>query len=184
MQPCHERHQPAVEDGARLRRGESDPGAVFRLRQEAFGHRHRLARSPIRGLVGARIRLLPHQLFIASEVAGRDAPRALLADEVGLGKTIEAGLVASRLLLSGRVERVLVATPEHLVHQWFVELLRRFNLMFSIFDEERCVSIQQHQPDANPFLDSQLVLCSIAMLAGDRQRAQQITEAIGRSLGR
>jgi len=160
----------------RLRRGEADPGSLFDLRQEAFAHRHRLARSPVRGLVGARIRLLPHQLFVASEVAGRDAPRALLADEVGLGKTIEAGLVASRLLATGRVERVLVATPEHLVHQWFVELLRRFNLRFRIYDEERCAAAESAS-GGNPFLDEQLVLCGLPLLAGPGGRGAQAAAA-------
>ncbi|MBU6281504.1 RNA polymerase-associated protein RapA, partial [bacterium] len=160
----------------RLRRGESDPTALFDLRQEAFAHRHRLARSPVRGLVGARIRLLPHQLFIAAEVAERDAPRVLLADEVGLGKTIEAGLVASRLIATGRVERVLVATPEHLVHQWFVELLRRFNLRFRIFDEERCAAAESAS-GGNPFQDEQLVLCGLPLLAGSGGRGAQAVAA-------
>jgi len=160
----------------RLRRGESDAGSLFDLRQEAFVHRHRLARSPVRGLVGARIRLLPHQLFIASEVASRDTPRVLLADEVGLGKTIEAGLVASRLIATGRVERVLVATPEHLVHQWFVELLRRFNLRFRIFDEERCAAAESAS-GGNPFEDEQLVLCGLPLLAGPGGRGAQAAAA-------
>ncbi|STY60823.1 RNA polymerase-associated protein rapA [Mannheimia haemolytica] len=62
----------------------------------------------------------------------------LLADEVGLGKTIEAGMILQQQLFSGRAERVLVLVPESLQHQWLVEMLRRFNLKFSLFDEERC----------------------------------------------
>ena len=161
----------------RLFGGHTDDLRTFDLRVEALRRRCELRRSPVRGFVGGRVDLLPHQMFIAGEVAGRLVPRVLLADEVGLGKTIEAGLILHRLHLTGRAERILVLVPEPLVNQWFVELLRRFNLLFSIFDEERCVSIQQHEPEANPFLDSQLVLCSIAMLAADRQRAAQITEA-------
>ena len=161
----------------RLFGGHTDDLHTFDLRTEALQRRCDLRRSPVRGFAGGRVDLLPHQMFIASEVAGRLVPRVLLADEVGLGKTIEAGLILHRLHLTGRAERILVLVPEPLVNQWFVELLRRFNLLFSIFDEERCVSIQQHQPEANPFLDSQLVLCSIAMLAADRQRARQVTEA-------
>ena len=161
----------------RLFGGHTDELRTFDLRVEALQRRCELRRSPVRGFVGGRVDLLPHQMFIAGEVAGRLVPRVLLADEVGLGKTIEAGLILHRLHLTGRAERILVLVPEPLVNQWFVELLRRFNLLFSIFDEERCVSIQQHEPEANPFLDSQLVLCSIAMLAADRQRAAQITEA-------
>lgn len=145
----------------RLRAGRVDDDAVFRLRLEALLRRAKMRQSPVRGFIGARVDLLPHQMYIASEVAGRLAPRVLLADEVGLGKTIEAGLILHRLHLTGRAARVLILVPEPLVHQWFVELLRRFNLLFSLFDEERCASIQRLDGDANPFLDSQLVLCSI-----------------------
>jgi ATP-dependent helicase HepA len=115
--------------------------------------------------------LLPHQMYIAGEVASRLVPRVLLADEVGLGKTIEAGLILHRLHLTGRADRILVLVPEALVHQWFVEMLRRFNLLFSLFDEERCESIEQHDPGVNPFLDSQIVICSTAFLAGNSARA-------------
>ena len=55
----------------------------------------------MRGYVGGRVDLIPHQMSIAGEVAGRLVPRVLLADEVGLGKTIEAGLILHRLHLTG-----------------------------------------------------------------------------------
>ena len=93
--------------------------------------------SPIQGLRGPRIDLIGHQLHIADQVARRYAPRVLLADEVGLGKTIEAGLILHQQLQTGRAGRVLIVVPDALVHQWFVEMARRFNLRFSIFDEER-----------------------------------------------
>ena len=92
----------------------------------------------MRGFVGGRIDLIPHQLYIAQEVTSRHAPRVMLSDEVGLGKTIEACLILHRLLLSGRANRILVLVPESLVHQWFVEMLRRFNVWLHIFDAERC----------------------------------------------
>ena len=161
----------------RLFGGHTDELRTFDLRTEALRRRCELRSSPVRGFTGGRVDLLPHQMFIAGEVAGRLVPRVLLADEVGLGKTIEAGLILHRLHLTGRAERILVLVPEPLVNQWFVELLRRFNLLFSIFDEERCASIEQHDAEANPFLDSQLVLCSIAMLAANEKRATQVTDA-------
>ncbi len=161
----------------RLFGGHVDDLHTFDLRVQALQRRCDLRRSPVRGFTGGRVDLLPHQMFIASEVASRLVPRVLLADEVGLGKTIEAGLILHRLHLTGRAERILILVPEPLVNQWFVELLRRFNLLFSIFDEERCASIQEHQPDANPFLDSQLVLCSIALLSENPTRASQVVEA-------
>ena len=161
----------------RLMGGRVDELETFDLRVEALRRRSELRRSPVRGFVGGRVDLLPHQMFIASEVAGRIVPRVLLADEVGLGKTIEAGLILHRLHLTGRADRVLILLPEPLVNQWFVELLRRFNLLFSIFDEERCASIELHDAEANPFLDSQLVLASAAFVAGNAKRMRQVVDA-------
>ena len=161
----------------RLFGGKLDEPADFDLRGEALRRRAGMRRSPVRGLAGARMDLIPHQLFIADEVANRPRPRVLLADQVGLGKTIEACLILHRLILTGRAERVLILVPEPLVHQWFVELLRRFQLSFSIFDEGRCEAIEYGDPDANPFLDSQWVLAAVDFLANDERRAAQIREA-------
>src|SRR6185369_1314529 len=154
-----------------------DDLAAFDLRVEALERRCRLRKSPVRGFVGGRVDLIPHQMFIAGEVASRLVPRVLLADEVGLGKTIEAGLILHRLHLTGRAERVLILVPEPLVHQWFVELLRRFQLSFSLYDEERCEAIEYGDPECNPFLDSQWVLASIGFLTSNEQRAAQAREA-------
>lgn len=158
--------------------GQVDEIAVFDLRARALALRHRIAKSPAHGFTGARIDLIPHQLGIANEVANRLAPRVLLADEVGLGKTIEACLILHRLHLTGKADRILILVPEPLVHQWFVELLRRFNLLFSIFDEERCMAIEANNPEANPFLDDQLVLAPIQWLAhASEKRKTQLVEA-------
>ena len=161
----------------RLFAGQVDELFTFDLRMRALRRRCELRQSPVRGFVGGRVDLLPHQMSIATEVAGRLVPRVLLADEVGLGKTIEAGLVLHRLHLTGRAARILILLPEALVNQWFVELLRRFNLLFSIFDEDRCASIMEHDAAANPFLDSQLVLCDVNLLANDPVRAKQAVDA-------
>ncbi len=59
-------------------------------------------------MVGSRVGLIPHQLYIAHEVGQRFAARVLLADEVGLGKTIEAGLIIHQQLKTGRSERILI----------------------------------------------------------------------------
>jgi ATP-dependent helicase HepA len=161
----------------RLSLGQFDPPAVFDLRVTALEHQYRIRKSKVRGFVGGRIDLIPHQLYIGSEVASRLAPRVLLADEVGLGKTIEACLILHRLILTGRAGRVLVLVPESLVHQWFIELLRRFNLWFHIFDEDRCKDIEAANPGTNVFLDDQLVLGSMAWLANDEHRAGQALDA-------
>jgi len=161
----------------RLFGGQVDELRLFDLRAAALHRRSEMRKSGVRGFAGGRVDLIPHQMFIAGEVASRLLPRVLLADEVGLGKTIEACLILHRLHLTGRADRVLILVPEPLVNQWFIELLRRFNLLFSIFDQERCESITQHDAEANPFLDSQLVLCSTGFLADNPARAREALEA-------
>ncbi|MGR9116203.1 MAG: RNA polymerase-associated protein RapA [Gammaproteobacteria bacterium] len=140
----------------RLFTGQFDPSSWFQLRYETWRHSQQHQQSPVKGLQGGRTSLIPHQLFIAFEAANRSAPRIMLADEVGLGKTIEAGLILHHRLNNGLSRRVLIIVPESLLHQWLVEMLRRFNLRFSIFDEERCLETYT----ANPFTSEQLVLCS------------------------
>jgi len=167
--------QHGVDD--RLLRGDVDRPALFALRRHTLELEHARHTSPIQGFAGGRIDLIPHQLYIAHEVSNRFAPRVLLSDEVGLGKTIEACLILHRLLLNGRINRVLILVPESLVHQWFVELLRRFNLWFNIFDEERCSALEEGAPEGNPFLDDQLVICSTDFLASSPKRAQQALQA-------
>lgn len=163
--------------GDRITAGQVDDNALFDLRLTALRHQHRIQQSSVHGFTGARIDLIPHQLSIAHEVTSRHSPRVLLADEVGLGKTIEACLILHRLHLTGKASRVLILVPEPLVHQWFVELLRRFNLLFAIFDEERCAAIEANNPEVNPFLDDQLVLCPIQWLAASAKRSAQAIEA-------
>ena len=126
----------------RLLAGRFDRDVWFELRYETWRRGVAAAASPVLGLVGPRISPIPHQLFIATEVAGRMASRVLLADEVGLGKTIEAGLILHRLLAAGRVARALILVPEPLLHQWLVEMRRRFNLRFALFDRERLADIR------------------------------------------
>lgn len=161
----------------RLLAGLTDHPRDFDLRLDALRWNTAIRRSPAHGYTGARIDLIPHQLSIVAETANRLYPRVLLADEVGLGKTIEACLILHRLYLTGRAHRILILVPEPLVHQWFVELLRRFNLHFAIFDEERCQSICAHDPSANPFSDSQLILCSTGFLSENPKRSEQARTA-------
>ncbi len=161
----------------RLLHGQADEPRLFDLRLDALEKQREARQSKARGFVGGRIDLIPHQLYIAREVTSRQSPRVLLSDEVGLGKTIEAALILHRMLVGGRVDRALILVPDSLVHQWFVELYRRFNIWFNIFDEERCASIEANQPDVNPFLDDQLALCSLDFLARDERRARQAVEA-------
>jgi ATP-dependent helicase HepA len=148
----------------RLLAGRVDASDKFDLRAETLTRLHEIRSSPVRGFAGPRIELLPHQFFVAAETSSRLRPRVLLADETGLGKTIEAGLILSRLVLAGRAARVLVVVPDALVHQWLVELRRRFQLRFAVYDESRCRAVEESEPGANPFAQEQLVLAGLSLL--------------------
>jgi len=166
--------------GERLLNGQIDRNKWFSLRTRARLISNELLQSPIYGLAGCRTSLIAHQLYIAHEVSRRYAPRVLLADEVGLGKTIEAGLILHQQLLLERAHRVLIVVPESLVHQWLVEMVRRFNLMFSVFDEERCRAIEETDEEGeslgngdNPFHSEQLIICSLQFLVNNPKRSKQ-----------
>lgn len=173
-----------------------DPNDRFNLRYHTLIHQAELSQSAARGLYGPRVSLIPHQLYIANEVASRFAPRVLLADEVGLGKTIEAGAIIHQQLTTHRAKRVLIVVPPALTFQWFVEMIRRFNLHFTVMDEERCQNIIVDNTEANfakdddelseselssqnspwrfnPFEAHQLMLCSLELFLDNPTRLEQ-----------
>jgi len=168
-------HHLAIHDPAsRLLNGQIDDSRWFTLRYLARQYEGLIWQSPVRGLQGARMTLVPHQLYIADRVAHQTQARALLADEVGLGKTIEACLVLHRRIVQGQCERALIIVPPSLVNQWLVELLRRFNLSFSIYGEERCADMEISEPDENPFSQAQFVLMSLSLFDQPRRFAQAL----------
>ncbi|MFU9047144.1 RNA polymerase-associated protein RapA [Acinetobacter tibetensis] len=161
----------------RLLASQIDYKEWYDLRIEALLMQANMQSSPLRGLVGARVGLIPHQLYIAHEVGKRFAPRVLLADEVGLGKTIEAGLIIHQQLKTGRSERILILVPDSLQYQWMIEMRRRFNLAFSIFDLTRTASIKEHDPELNPFLTEQCIIASVDLMIDHDDLREQALEA-------
>ena len=159
----------------RLFSSQIDRSEHFALRYQTLLHQQAQFQSPLRGLRGNRAGLIPHQLHIAQEVGNRVNPRVLLADEVGLGKTIEAGMILQNQLFAEKVQRVLIIVPETLQHQWLVEMLRRFNLHFSLFDEERCEDFAEQA--INPFSTESLIICALDWLKAHPHRVQQAIEA-------
>ena len=159
----------------RLFSSQIDRSEHFALRYQTLLHQQAQFQSPLRGLRGNRAGLIPHQLHIAQEVGNRINPRVLLADEVGLGKTIEAGMILQNQLFAEKVQRVLIIVPETLQHQWLVEMLRRFNLHFSLFDEERCEDFTEQA--INPFSTESLIICALDWLKAHPNRVQQAIAA-------
>lgn len=159
----------------RLFAGQIDRMDRFALRYRARKFMSEQFKQAQSGLRGIRASLIPHQLYIANEVGKRHNPRVLLADEVGLGKTIEAGMIIHQQLMDGRAERVLIIVPESLQHQWLVEMLRRFNLRFSLFDDSRYS--ESLLDSDNPFETEQMIICSLDFVRKNKQRFEHLVEA-------
>lgn len=87
-------------------------------------------------LTSARIDLLPHQVVLTHRIATASPRRYLIADEVGLGKTIEAALILRELASRGELTRALMVVPAGLVNNWHRELNEVFNLDFEVFGSE------------------------------------------------
>src|SRR5205807_5994175 len=100
----------------------------------------------------ARIDLLPHQLEPALAVVRGEGVRLLLADAVGLGKTIQAGLILAELRERGAADRVLILSPAGLREQWSAELRHRFSIDPQIVDARRTRRQVAELPDGvNPW---------------------------------
>lgn len=112
--------------------GNFDSNQLFELRYQSYLHQRSYQLFSNKGLLGSRVKLLPHQSYISHIVAKRFAPRVMLADEVGLGKTIEAGLILKGLVEKNRVQSSLIIVPDSLVYQWYFELLYKFNLQCKV----------------------------------------------------
>ncbi|GHV15833.1 RNA polymerase-associated protein RapA [Fibrobacterales bacterium] len=126
----------------------------FELREQAQKLLSVWESSAARGMLGARVDLLPHQLYLCARASRSAAlPRLMLSDEVGLGKTIESGLIWSALWAEGRIKRTLIIVPEQLKNQWLFEMAKRFNKWFAGLDE-----------DYNDFLSNDNVIVSMEFL--------------------
>ena len=123
----------------------------------------------------------PHQTRVADEIIRRFPDRALLADEVGLGKTIEAGLVIRQLVLSGRVKRALILAPKSVLKQWQEELYEKFVLDVPRFDQNKFWNVHGQQLETqneNPWDAFDLMLAG-SQLAKRADRREQILAARG-----
>lgn len=92
---------------------------------------------------------LPHQIHALSRAISGDRVRYLLADEVGLGKTIEAGLVMRELKLRGLVRRTLVVSPKGIATQWVAEMQTHFNEQFQLVLGDDIGTLQRLAPGAD-----------------------------------
>jgi len=111
--------------------------------------------------IDASVIPLPHQLKALRKAISRDRVRFLLADEVGLGKTIEAGLIVRELKLRGLVNRVLVISPRGLVTQWIAEMKTHFGEEFRFFSPADFPSYRRIAHSENIWKSYNQVICSL-----------------------
>ena len=162
----------------RLASGDVDSLEQLSLRMDALHLAGVREADGLGSFLGGRIRLFPHQLHVAKSATRRDPVRWLLADEVGLGKTVEACLVLSRLVRTGSVERTLVVTPETLTVQWLGELWRKYHQVFVLLDDKRLVDVEKdYGRGFNPFEAHRQVVVSMELLCDRRRLTEQAVEA-------
>jgi len=151
-----------------------DVGRLRSMRESGMG-----------SFLGGRIRLFPHQLYVAERATATDPVRWLLADEVGLGKTIEACLILNHLVHTGSstrsgrgVERCLVVVPEALTVQWLGELWRKYHHVFTLLDGPRLADVaRDFGADFNPFDVHRRVVIALETLTERPELTEQAVSA-------
>src|SRR4051812_39852907 len=155
----------------------------FELRSEAVRLDLERRADAMGALFASRVYVKPHQVSVAHHVLSAPQPRFVLADEVGLGKTIEAGLVLSGLLHAGLVKRCLVVAPSHLTVQWLAGLFHKFNLLFTLMDPDRArddreaADAEAPEEDGSPWARHPLVITSLEWLSRSREETKAAAEA-------
>ncbi len=123
-------------------------------------------------LTSAKVDLLPHQVVLVHRVANARPRRFLIADEVGLGKTIETALILRELASRGEMRRALMVVPAGLVDNWRRELNEVFNLDFEVFGSEGDVTDRK----SNAFAKHNRLIVSVDTLKR-RERVNRLLEA-------
>ncbi len=158
-----------------LKEGRAADAKNFLLRRSALQLDDERRNDALGALLASRVMVKPHQVGVVQRVLSSHRPRFVLADEVGLGKTIEAGMIFSALRLAGLGRRVLVVAPSHLTVQWLVELFHKFNHLFTLMDTDRYEQSLDEQPTVSPWSRFNFIVTSLELL----QRSEQYRKEAG-----
>ncbi|HTL51678.1 MAG TPA: DEAD/DEAH box helicase, partial [Planctomycetota bacterium] len=157
-----------------LKAGLADDADLLQLNLTA--HRlHLCARyDRLVSLAGARTNIEPYQIAAVAKVIGAFRQRYMIADDVGLGKTIEAGMIFQELAVRGRAERALIVCPAPLTDQWQDEMKSRFGAHFEIVDSSavRSMRKRRYSEDANPWEMRNRLIVSIDYAKRDEVLAE------------
>jgi SNF2 family DNA or RNA helicase len=155
-----------------LTEGQTLPAPRFVARLAAQHLRALLTRQGVISAANFRLTPLPHQILAVNFVLNRPRPRAMLADEVGLGKTIEAALVYEEFKLRGLARRVLVVAPAGLTHQWRDEFSLKFGETFAVYDRGLMDALRElHGQETNLWTVHDRVVTSLDFVKPYRLRA-------------
>ncbi len=162
----------------RLARGNLDAFEDFANRVDGLRLQRIRQAGGLGSFLGGRVQLFPHQLYAAERACHSDPVRWLLADEVGLGKTVEACLILNRLLHTGRAGRTLVVAPETLTLQWLGELWRKYHQIFVLLDDKRLDDVAKDYGEGfNPFDVHRHAIVGLETLVRRRRLTEQAVEA-------
>ena len=140
------------------------PLKQYRLQEVTRWYRFQHQHNDLVSLGNVLVDIKPHQVSVVHRVVTQYPHRFLLCDEVGLGKTIEAGMVLKELRTKGGAQRVLIIVPAGLVRQWQFEMKSKFNESFSVLATSTVRYLEQQDRTSNPFARFDSVLCSASWL--------------------
>lgn len=168
--------RPAVDDDPVSRARSASWGSARSFNARAVAEEYWLANrySPLVALSQSRVDLMPHQVFVAHRVADDYPHRFMLCDEVGLGKTIEAGILIKELRARGQAARVLVLVPAGLQRQWQFELKTKFNETFAIYNSSTLRHLSQNVDATSPWTEHPSVIVSHSWASHTEQRRHEI----------
>ena len=153
-------------------------GSYKKFRLGLVTRHHRLAHlhDDLVSLGHTRVDVKPHQVGVVHRVITSYPHRFLLCDEVGLGKTIEAGMILKELRTRKIVKRCLIVVPPNIRRQWQFELRTKFNEVFSILDTDTVRHLQKTEGfTGNPFARYDSVIVSDAWVTSD-QRSKEVRQ--------
>lgn len=161
----------------RMRAGELDRARSVNLRVAGTRLRFAYEQDELASLQASRVEIKAHQVGVVHRVSRSYPHRFILADEVGLGKTIEAALVIRELKARGVAPRVLVLAPSGLVTQWQSELKQKFNQVFADYRGPLVKVLEGQNPGENVWTLSDNIVSSTTFAAYSEERIAEIARA-------
>ena len=150
-----------------ISKGKFDPPKHFLIKYWAHLFHSYYTSYQVKCITNSRLSLMPHQINVAHRLSEEYSPRLILADEVGLGKTIEAGIFIKESIARNLAQRILIIVPATLVKQWQFELSNKFFIDFVIYDGKKVKEltnkrrIKTQETYINPFYNNNLIICSL-----------------------